>query len=331
MAFGWDDLLSIPTMGGYSAVKQGYSAITGDDDPLGSIGEGVKDFQNVGKNNFNSTPYQVNPVNWGGYEGAAADVAGQGQAGMAGSNANANWASNEMQRDRGPQALENQTLSDREAQSRGGDQAGAIQLAREAAMGQSPSEAAYLMQNGLNQAVGNQASTAGSARGAGAIALAQGNAAANTAGLQNQAYTQGSALRANEMATARGQYGGLSGQQRDQDLQRLGQGNQMSQFNANANDQYKLGMGQLGNQYGQQGLGWYQASQSPYNQQQQADLGREQIAADSYNQTNAINAGVSQANADLRRKGKEDIMGFAGSMVNAGGQAFGSGMGGSKP
>lgn len=323
---GWDDLLSIPTGGTYSAVKAGYGIATGGDNMADDIGEGVKDFSKVGTNNFQAQPYQVNPTYWGGHEGAAGEWADVGMAGMAGSQANAKWAQGQMKGDRGPQAVENADLVNREASSRYGDQSGAIQLAREAAMGQAPSEAAWQQQQGLNQAMGAQSALAGSARGAAGIARAGTNAMANTAGLQQNAYMQGGQLRAKEMADARGLYGGLSGQQREQDLQRLGMGNQMSQYNAGLNDQYKLGMGQLGLGYGNQGLGWYQAGQSPYNQQQQADLARESIASQSYDSANMVNAGVSQANADLRRRSRDEMIGFASGALDTAGK----GMAGSK-
>jgi len=327
LSFGVDDLLSIPTGGLYSAVKQGAN-LTGN--PI-DLGEGLKDYSNAGKNRYNATPYQPNDIYWGGREGAAGRIAGQGFSGMGGSLSNADWANQQAQRDRGAMATENPELSQRETDARYGDQAGALQLSREAAMGQSPSEAALLMQQGLNQASANQASMAGSARGSAALATAQGNAAGATAGLQNQAYLQGGALRAQEMANARGQYGQLSSQVRDQDLQRLGQGNQMSQFNAGLNDQYRLGMGQLGNQYGQQGLGWYQAAQNPYNQQAQMDLTREGMAADSYNQANMVNAGVSQANADQSANMRDRWTEMGLNLFNTGSQAAANGIGGSKP
>lgn len=328
LSFGWDDLLSIPTGGAYSAVKQGAS-LAGVN--AGDIGEGLKDYSNAGKNNFNSQPYTPNEINWGGHAGDAGNIAQRGFSGMGGSMSNADWANGQAQRDRGAMATENPELSQRETDSRYGDQAGALQLSREAAMGQAPSEAAMQMQLGLNQAAANQSSLAGSARGSAALATAQGNAAGQTAGLQNQAYLQGGALRAQEMANARGQYGQLSSQVRDQDLQRLGQGNQMSQYNAGLNDQYKLGMGQLGNQYGQQGLGWYQAAQNPYNQQAQMDLTREGMAADSYNQANAVNAGVSQANADQRGSMRDKWTEMGLNLFNTAGKAGAAGIGGSKP
>lgn len=314
------------------AAALGADALFNDGGVADDIGEGFKDFSKVGTNNFNSTPYTPGQLNYGGYEGGAADIANIGLKGMGASNRGAQWAQNEAQRNRGAQAIENQELSNREADSRFGDQSGAIQLAREAAMGQAPSEAAYLMQQGLNQGAAAQASQAGSARGASAIAQAQGNAAGNTAALQQNAYNQGAALRAQEMATGRSQYGGLSGQQREQDLQRLGMGNQMSQFNANLNDQYRMGMGGLGAQYGNQGLGWYQASQNPYNQQLNADTQREGIAAESYNQSNLANAGVSQANADLRRRSRDEWVGMGGTLLQgARGMGGGGGSGGPKP
>jgi hypothetical protein len=217
-------------------------------------------------------------MNYGGYAGGATDMSNIGLRGMG-------WAQGEAQRDRGATAIEDQELSDREAQARYGDQAGAIQLAREAAMGQAPSQAAYLMQAGLNQGLANQQAMAGGARGAAGIALAQGNAQANAATMQNQAYTQAGAMRADEMNQARNLYGGLAGTQRQQDQNRLGMGNDMSKYNAGANDQYRLGMGQLG-------LGYYGASQRPHESQLNADVG--------YYNTN-----VSDGNADADRQAQE--------------------------
>ncbi len=175
------------------------------------------------------------------------------------------WALGQAKDERGAQAWENQELSDREAMARGWDQQGALDLSREAAMGQAPSEAAFMMQQGLDQGMAGQTSLAGSARGAAGIAMAQGNAAANVANMQGQAFTEAGRLRAQEMAQARGLYGGLAGQMREQDLQRLGMGNQMSQYNASLNDQYRLGMMGSAAQYGQVGQGWYNGGMAPYN------------------------------------------------------------------
>lgn len=172
---------------------------------------------------------------------------------------------------RDPQAVENQQLSDNEAYSRGYDQQGAIQLAREAAMGQAPSEAAYMMQAGLDRGLANQQAIAGGARGAGGIALAGGQSAGNAAAMQNQAYTAAGQMRAGEMNAARGLYGGLAGTMREQDQSRLKLGNDMSTYNAGANDNYQLGMGQLGIGQTNSGINAYGQATNAYGQKYGVD------------------------------------------------------------
>lgn len=238
----------------------------------------------AGSGNGGYPAYQVQPQYYGGYEGGANEMSGLGLTNM-------NWAQGQAMQNREAQAVEDQVLSDREAQTRFGDQAGALQLHREAAMGMAPSEAAFLMQSGLDRSLANQQALAGSARGAAGIALAGQNAQANAASMQNQAFTQAGALRAAEMAQARGAYGDMSNQVRGQDQNRLGMGNQMSQFNAGLDDQYRLGMGQLG-------LGYYGASQRPLESQLGADVSTQGMQADSYNQAQSIKAGVDQAARD---------------------------------
>lgn len=302
---------------------KGAAAVTG------AIDSAADDFMSVGSNRYQGQAYQPGDLQYGGQYGAD-NLAKAGLDRMNQSGQRAAWAQGQAQANRGPQAFENQDLSNREAASRYGDQAGAMQLAREAAMGMAPSQAAYQLQSGLDRGLAQQSAIAGSARGGAGIALASANANAAGANMQSQAFTESGRMRAQEMADARGLYGGLSGQQRQQDLERLGMGNQMSQFNAGLNDSYRLGMGQLANQGSQTGLGWYQASQNPYDRQAQMDLGREQLAADSYNQNEARRAGVAQANADARARNNERMWGLAGSVVNFGGQGIAAGMGGGK-
>jgi hypothetical protein len=153
--------------------------------------------------------------------------------------------------------------------------------------------------------------------------------------MQNQAFTEGGRLRAQEMADYTNMYGNLSTQQRQQDQNRLQMGNQMSQFNASQNDNYKLGMAGAANQYGQTGLGWYNASQNPYNQQGQLDSQANAINADSYNQNEARKAGVAQANADARRSQTDRLWALGGTALGIGGSMIpkpgGGGGGGGKP
>lgn len=282
---------------------------------IGKLGD---DYMSAGENRYQVGTYTPGDLQYGGRYGAD-NIADVGFKQIGQNKANAGWAQGEAQANRGPQAWENQELSDRESMTRGYDQAGALQLSREAAMGLAPSEAEMMMRRGLDQARSAQAGMAGGARGAAGIAMAGANANAASANLQNQYNTAAGQMRANEMATARGMYGSLSGQMRDQDLQRLNMGNQMSQYNAGLNDQYRMGMGQLSNQYNQSGQGWYTAAQNPYNQQGSMDVNREQIGAQSYNQAQAVAAGQAQANADNKRANRDALINIGAQALQVGG------------
>lgn len=195
--------------------------------------------------NFAETPYyNPNAFNFGGDPNAAANWSNDALQRSKYQDESDDWYRNAAVDAQGRLVTENAQLAGNEGLSRG-EQQGATDLARDAAMGNAPSEAAYLMQHGLNQGVAQQQSQMASARGAGALANAQGNASANIAAMQNNTYTQAGALRAQEMAQARGMYGSLAGQMRGADQARLGQSNQMAQFNRQANDQYSLGLGNL--------------------------------------------------------------------------------------
>lgn len=266
-------------------------------------------------------PYNAPTPQYGGYEGGAYDWSQIGLTRMGQANRAQQYAQQGMMGYRGPQARENQTLSNREALTRGWDQAGALQLSREAAMGQAPSQAAYQMQQGLNQAQASQAGMAGGARGAAGLALAQGNAAANTANLQSEAYNQAAQLRAGEMAQARGMYGQLAGQMREQDLARLQMGNQMGQFNAGLNDQYRLGMGNLSNQLRNQDVEWYKAAMAPHQSQFAGDTAAYNTLAGSYDASQALNAGITQAQIDAKQRAQDRMWALFGTLIQAGGKA----------
>jgi hypothetical protein len=88
----------------------------------------------------------------------------------------------------------------------------ALRLQQQAAMGNAPSVAQAQMQQGLGQALNQGQALAAGARGAGAMGIAQANAAQGAAGLQAQTVGNAAALRAQEMAQARGDYmAGASG------------------------------------------------------------------------------------------------------------------------
>lgn len=282
-----------------------------------SEGNILDDYMEGGQVNYNATPYTAPPNYYGGYEEAYIDQANIGQQGMFGAQANQDAFNAEAFRDRGPQAWENANLSNNEAWSRGYDQQGALQLAREAAMGNAPSEAAWQQQRGLDQAIAAQQSQIGGARGAAAIANAQGNAAGNIANLQNQAYSNAAQLRAQEMANARGQYGALAGQMREQDQARLGQANQMSQFNATNNDAYRTNMGTIGAQYGNQAADWYTKYQDPYKTQGILNGQANATNQTSHDTTQQTNAGIQASNAEAKVANRDKLIGMGGTFVSS--------------
>lgn len=259
--------------------------------------------------------WSPDPMYWGGAEGVAADYSGMALSHLGDSGNMQGWAQGEAQRERGPQAWENRDLSNNEAFTRGYHQNAAMDMAAQQAMGNRPSEAAYMLQGGLDRAVQSQQGMAAGARGAGAMALSQGNAQANTAGLQSQAFGDAGRLRAQEMSQGLNAYGGLASQQREQDMQRLGMGNQMAQFNANNNDQYRFNMASQGQGYGNQSLGWYQAGMQPINQQAALDASHGGMVTDTHNQQNAIAAGQEQASRDRADAWRDRILGLSGTAL----------------
>lgn len=191
---------------------------------------------------------------------------------------------------RGPQAVENQQLANNEASGAGGHQQGAIGMANTLARGTQPSQAAYQLQHGLNQASDQQTAMGRSARGGAAIATAGANAQANQAALQQNAYTQAGILKAQDMSMGRGMLGSQLQQQRDQAGQRLGQANLLGQNNSDRNDKFAIGMGQaaaglgdVANQQQQQDLQWYQGGMQSVEAQSEADQQRQRWLADEQN------------------------------------------------
>ena len=203
------------------------------------------------------------------------------------------YASGEAARDRGPQAIENQGLSNNEASGAGGHQAGAIGLANTLARGQQPSQAAMQLQAGLNQSSDMQTSMGRSARGGAALAVGEQNAQNNIGGLQQNAWKQGGLLRSQDMAAGRGMLGTALGQQQAQDQQRIGQANQL---NSTQNDAYRRGMGNVGvargdvaNQQAGQDQAWYSGGMQPIEAQSEADQQRQRWLADAQKQKIAAN------------------------------------------
>lgn len=293
-----------------------------------SVGDKWKEWFGTNSSNFTEPGHEIDPNAgaWGGSPGTGEAWMGMAKSGIAGAKGNENYWNNRADEGLGPggMAWESADLANREAESRGYDQAGALQLAREAAMGQAPSEAAYMMQQGLNSAIANQSAVAGGARGAAALAQAQGNMASNVANLQNQTFGQAGLLRAKEMAEARGMYGGLAGQTRQQDLERLGYANDIAKTNATNNMNFTLGAGNIAQGYGNQGIGWFNAGANVGNNMMVGGLEAEKIKAQNYNDIMNRTAGIEQAKTDAARAAADRQMGMVGSIVNAGGSAAGS-------
>lgn len=160
-------------------------------------------------------------------------------------------------------------------------QTDALGLMASAAQGNQPSAAQIQQQQGLDAAMKSQQALAASARGPGALAAAQGQAASNTAQLQQQAAAQGSQLRAQEMAQARGDYMAGATGIRGQDI-------------TAANNANTLGLGQqtlgFNTQKGYEDLGF-----NTYTNQLNANMAQQGLFSQNYNTAQGQNLGFDEA------------------------------------
>jgi hypothetical protein len=101
-----------------------------------------------------------------------------------------------------------------------GEQGQSLGMLRDAAMGNAPSRAELLSKHQMDQAASGQNSLAASARGPAALAMAQQQAAGNTARSMSDISANTTALRADEMARARDAYFGGASSMRGQDQAR---------------------------------------------------------------------------------------------------------------
>jgi hypothetical protein len=226
-------------------------------------------------------------------------------------------------RDRGDAAQrrtleENAALLGQEGQGRGQFQ-DAIGMQRSIAMGNGPSQAPAVLQQGINNAQAAGASQAGGARGQAALALGQVNAQANTANTIQQSGNDAARIKAMEQLQGAGMYGSLSRDQRGMDISRIGQRNSMDQFNRQSNDQYDIQNQQLA----------YQRDQLAHQMrlaQQQGGQARQGMLQGSDAQKQQMNMGVNMynTNAVSQRAGK--IGGVIGGVAQMGmGAASGGG------
>ncbi len=241
-----------------------------------------------------------------------------------------NYGLGQMTGNRGPMAMENGRLTGREAQSRG-QQQDALNMSMQAAMGGAPSQIQGQTTQAMNGLMGSRASAMGGARGLSALngAGLGGSAMGNQAG---GLAAQGGFGRSQEIGTAMGQYGELSGAARGQDLSRLGQNSQMSNFNADLNDKWKLGQGQnavnaakVGNSFDLTDQARYGASMQPAEMQFGADQESQGWEAGAETDKSAL----ASAKDAAKRKSDHDLyMGIGGSVVTAAGTAGGGPLGG---
>lgn len=199
-------------------------------------------------------------------------------------------------------------------------QAQAANLMMRRAMGQVPSIAQMQADRQMQQATAAQASAAASARGPAALALAQQNAANNTANAQGAISNQAQINAANErMQAEQAAFGAQSGI-RGQDLQGMGQEVQRAQYDAGAANQMNLANAGLRAGQRQQNdafqLGMTQAEMGVRGMQLGAS--QNQQAQQSANQLGAagINAGVGGQNAAMNQS---NAMGMVGLAANAAG------------
>jgi hypothetical protein len=157
-----------------------------------------------------------------------------------------------MRQDRG-QLKENHSLSTREAALRQ-QQMGSLDLNRQAALGNAPSEAAFQTRIGMNDLGGQQAGAMGSARGLAGLGAAQSMGGAAAGSSASNLAMAGGLARSKEIGDAMGMYGSQAGDMAQQDLGRLATSNKLANTSADQNDSWKLGNAELAAQQGQLGV-----------------------------------------------------------------------------
>lgn len=269
----------------------------------------------------------------GGYVGGGKDIqnfflAGEkgNDAAQAANDAAMNNSLGNMRSNRDPIA-ENGALVAREAAGRK-QQGQALDLQRDAAMGNAPSAAAYQTSMSMNDAMGGQAGAAGAARGLSALNGVQGAGASGMGMQASNIAMQGGMGRSQEMGQNIGMYGSSAGDMRAGDLGRVNQTNQNILAGQSNNDAWKIGnaglaakQGQLGNAMGQVDDSYYGASNEPAMRQ----LGYDQEMNALLSGASSDNAGAARARANAEGDRNRQMVGGA---VNAGLTIGGSAMGG---
>ena len=232
-----------------------------------------------------------------------------------------------MGANRGDQSVEDPTLSGRAVSTRE-EQLRALALSRDAAMGNAPSAAAYQTSIGMGDVQSNQVANMGGARGLAGLTGAQTQGSASAGMAAGNVASQGGLARSKEIGDAIGMYGSQAGTVRDQDLSRLGQNSQNAMFNVKANDDWRIGsgnlaasQGRLGVAQGTQDLAWMQEQQRGADKQFQYDQEMAAIEAGA----DADKAGAAIARDRESRENKRQL---AGQVATAGLTAVGGAAGG---
>ncbi len=256
------------------------------------IGPGATDYGGRG-----GVEYYKQQAIAGGKENDAAQAANQ--AAMESS-----WSN--LRNDRGPQAVENDVLSGRAANTRY-SQMQALGLSRDAAMGKAPSEADFQTRIGMNDNMAQMSGQMGSARGLSALGGSQGTGAAALGQSSGNLAMAGGLARSKEIGDAIGMYGTQAGQVRGQDLSRLQQNSQNAMFNAKNNDDWKLGnagllaqQGQLGNAQAGTDMAWMGERQRGTDKQFEYDQRMAAIEAGA--DADAVGAAIAKNREDKENK-----------------------------
>lgn len=192
------------------------------------------------------------------------------------------------------------------------DQGAIAQAMRARALGQTPSIASMEADRQMQQATAAQSSAAASARGPAAMALAQQNAAANTANAQSAISGQAQVNAANERMQAEQAAMGAYSNMRGQDTSQAQFDAQLKLQNRAQNDQRAMGYEQLGARANEAELG--------ARTQNQATLAGAQSAADKSNQQtgdqNAQSKGLIDTIGDFFSDERAKILIPGGGMVS---------------
>ncbi len=319
---------------GVQVGKFAYAGVTAENERQAQTGHssGNMHYSNPGSADYGGDPWAVADYTRRGKEGGQRNDEAQGQ-----NQANMFSSLERATTDRGQVAQENPFLVQREAAARG-EQLRGLDLSREAALGNAPSEAAFQTRLGMNDLAGQHSAQMGTARGLAGLSGAQTQGAAMGGNAAGNLAATGGLARSKEMGEAIGMYGSQAGDLTGQDLQRLEQNTKNSMFNAGLNDNWKLGnmqlaanQGKLGVSQGQTDYGWMEQQMDPTMKQFEYDQRMAALASGA--DADAVAASIAR-DREARNSKRQFVSGVTtgvggavGSLAGPAGTAVGS-MGG---